>query len=333
LNAAVKVLVLAPFEYAALEKLRSRIGIIYQSWTETDKLLDPQEFIDFSLKEDVTIVVMEADFIFEEVFEGTDKLRFIGVCRGTVNNVDLDSATQHGVLVVNTPGRNSTAVAELTLGLALCLARRIPYAGDYIRGGKWTDPAGAYTGLRGIELGGKTAGIIGLGAIGREVAQRFRAFGMSVIAYDPLISKELFKKLEVAPVDLDTLMKVSDFVTIHCTAGERTAGLVGKKQLDLLKPSAYLINTASWEAVDEQALLSRLQNHAIAGAAFDIFKTHPLAASSPLLKLDNVLLTPHIGGATDLTVKHYSDMICEDIFRFLDGKKPLRLLNPEAWRS
>jgi D-3-phosphoglycerate dehydrogenase / 2-oxoglutarate reductase len=329
----VNALILAPFAKPALDRLGSRMGIIYRSWTETQTLLEPEQFLEFINKDDVQIIVLEADFIFEEVFEGTDSLRFVGVCRGTVNNVDLDSATQHRVLVVNAPARNSIAVAELTLGLALSLARRIPQAHKIVRSGQWEDPIEPYTSLRGIELYGKTAGLVGFGSIGKEVAQRFKVFGMPILAYDPHIAPIIMLQAGVKPVDLNTLVQESDFISIHCSAGEQTRGIIGPEEINRMKSTAYVINTASWDVIEEKALLESLSNHSIAGAAFDIFASHPLSLQSPLLKMENVILTPHIGGATDNTITRYSGMITEDIFRFLEGQRPLNLLNSEVWRA
>jgi phosphoglycerate dehydrogenase-like enzyme len=307
------------------------MGIIYRSWIETKELLEPEQFLKYIREDDVQVIVIEADFIFEEVFEGTNKLRFIGVCRGAVNSVDLDSATRHNVLVVNTPARNSIAVAEHTVGLALSLARHIPQAHNMVSSAGWEDPVGPYTSLRGVELYGKTAGIIGYGAIGREAAIRLQAFGMSILGYDPNVGALKMLQAGVKPVDLDTLLERSDLISIHCTGGKATRGMIGAEQIRLIKPTAYLINTASWEVIDEQPLLEALGDHRFAGAAFDIFATHPVSQSSPLLKMDNVILTPHIGGATDNTIIRYSSMITRDIFRFLEGQKPINLLNPEAW--
>ncbi len=329
----MNALVLAPFDKPCLEKLGSRLGIFYRSWTDSGELLEPEQLLYYINNRDVQIIIMEADFIFEEVLDETDRLRLIGVCRGTVNNVSMEAASRRGIAVINTPGRNSTAVAELTIGLALSLARRIAEANRIVHSGKWEDPVGPYIRLRGIELSGKTAGIIGFGAIGREVAGRLQAFGMDILAYDPYVNGAKMVEEGVQPVDLETLLEHSDLITLHCAAGESSRGLLGPSQFELIKSGAYLINTASWEAVDEAELFSALESRRLGGAAFDVFATHPLSRQSPLLALDNVILTPHIGGATDNTVVRYSTMITSDILRFLEGKRPLNLLNPEAWRG
>lgn len=327
----MKALILAPFPQPLLERLKAKVETVYESWADTRRLLPPEELIERIQKDDISILVIEADFIFDEVFDNTDRLRFIGVCRSAVDHVDLDAATRHGVLVVNTPGRNAISVAELTIGLMLSLARHIPTAHHLIKSGNWDDPVGPYLSLRGTELANKVAGIVGFGAIGSQVAKRLAAFDMKVLAYDPYASEKIARS-GARPVDLPTLLEASDFVSIHCPASPETAGLIGARELGLMKPIAYLINTAGWEIVDEKLLLDALEQKHLAGAAFDIFQTHPLSLDSPLLKLDNVILTPHIGGATDGTVARYSQMIVEDMERFLDGKRPNNVVNPEVWK-
>ena len=327
----MKALILAPFLPEALERVKNRIEPIYESWTETKKLLSPEELSERLQQENIPIVIIEADFIFAEVFEGAPNLRLVGICRNAVDHVDVGAATRHGVLVVNTPGRNAVSVAELTIGMMLSLARQIPAADSLIRSGGWDDPVGPYMARRGLELSGKVAGIIGFGAIGAEVARRLHAFDMQVITYDPYVSPEKLAQADVQQVKLPVLMERSDFALIHCAVTPETTGLIGGDEFALMKPTAYLVNTAGWEIIEEKALMDALQQKRIAGAAFDVFETHPVSPDSPLLKLDNVLLTPHIGGATDGTLARYSRMLAEDIERFLDGKRPRNLVNPEAW--
>jgi len=330
---AIKALILAPFHPQALERLRGMAQVTYESWMETGKLLSPEEMIERIENDDLNIVVIEADFIFDEVFQSTKRLRFVGVCRGAVNNVALDAATEHGVLVVNTPARNAVSVAELTIGLMLSLARHIPMAHSMVKGGKWLDPVAPYISLRGMELAGKTVGIVGLGAIGFEVAKRLRAFDMKVLVYDPYVSAERVSQVGARRVDLSELMKKSDFVTLHCPVTPETTNMIGGDEIGLMKPAAYLINTAGWEVVDEKALFAALEQRRIAGAAFDTYQTHPVSLQSPFLKLDNIILTPHIGGATDGTIRRYSEMIVNDIERFINGKRPKNLINTEVWKE
>lgn len=329
----MKALILAPFWAASLERLRKKLDVTYESWMDTSKLLSAEEFIERIQGEGIEIIVVEADFITREVFEKATKLKFVGVCRADVVYVDVKAATERGVLVVNTPARNATAVAELTLGLMLALMRNIPRAHQMVSSGKWVDPAVAYFSMRGAELGGKTVGIVGFGAIGRQVAKRVSAFDATVLAYDPFVEPDKIKEAGAKPVELDKLMKESDIITLHCSTAPEAMGLISAQRIAMMKPTAYLINAASAFVIDNEAIIKALQDRRIAGAAFDVFETWPVRPDSPLLKMDNVVLTPHIGGATDETIVRYSQMMADDIERFTKGERPKNLLNPQAWRK
>jgi phosphoglycerate dehydrogenase-like enzyme len=214
----------------------------------------------------------------------------------------------------------------------LALARHIPGADAYVKAGRWEDPIEPYTAMRGVELDGKTLGIVGLGAIGRRVARLARGFGMSVLAYDPYLGEPGTRTRGATLATLDDLLRTSDFVTLHVPASEETHGLLDASRLALMKRGSYLINTASYAAVDEAALVEALRSGRLAGAAFDIYESHPVPSSSPLLSLENVVLTPHIGGATQETIQRYSWAMVEDVHRFLSGAQPRRLANPAVWR-
>ncbi len=327
------VLILAPFCPSVLHKLRQGLEVTYENWMETKRLLSSQEFIDRIQAQDIEVVVIEADFVSRDVFEKADKLKLLAVCRADVSHVDVEAATEHGVLVVNTPARNAVAVAELTLGLMLSLVRRIPMAHDMVMSGRWTDPTTAYFSLRGTELTGKTVGIVGFGAVGQQLARRVCAFDTRILVHDPYVDPASLKEAGAEPVELDDLMARSDFVTLHCTTTPETVGLISAQRIALMKPTAYLLNAASAYVIDEEAIAAALREKRIAGAAFDVYKTWPVKAEDPLLKLDNVVLTPHIGGATDETVVRHSQMIADDIDRFLRGQRPLHLVNPQAWEE
>ncbi len=328
----MRVLILAPFAQSILDKLKQELDVVYENWMDTKRLLSSQEFVQRIQEQDIPILVVEADFVQREVFEKASKLRFLGVCRADVVHVDVAAATELGVPVVNTPGRNAVAVAELTLGLMLSLLRKIPAAHTMVSSGKWVDPTDAYFHMRGSELWQKTVGIIGFGAIGRQVARRLGAFGSNVLAYDPYVSAENMKELGSTKVDLDELMKQSDIVTVHCTTTPETVGLISAQRLALMKPTAYFVNAASAYVVDEEALVGVLRERRIAGAAFDVYRTWPVKPDDPILKLDNVVLTPHIGGATDESVLRHSRMMADDIERFLRGERPKNLVNPQVWK-
>ena len=324
-------LILSPFSQDALSDLRRDLLVIYESWTNTRKLYAPQELCQRIDKEGIGILVIEADFVFDEVFQGSSSLEFLGVCRNSVDHIDVEAATEHGVLVVNTPGRNAQAVAELTIGLMLFLARGIPSLNGYVKSGTWENPVEPYICMRGVELGGKTLGIIGLGSIGRTVARLGRAFGMTVLAFDPYVGVSGERKAGVAMDTLERVLTVSDFLSIHTPETQDTRGLLDAQRLDMMKPGACIINTAAYSIIEEAALVRHLRAGHIAGAAFDVHRSHPIPPSSPLLKLDNVILTPHIGGATDGTLERQSRMMVEDIRRYLQGRRPKHLVNRAIW--
>ena len=325
-------LVLAPFSQDALVILRHSLPVTYESWTETRRLHSPEELSQRINLEGTSVLVVEADFVFDDVFRQARNLEFLGVCRNSLDHIDVEAATEHGVLVVNTPGRNAQGVAELTIGLMLYLARGIPHLNGYVRDGRWESPAEPYISMRGVELRGKTLGVIGLGAIGRTVARLGRAFGMQVVAYDPYAGLAGRRKVGTTLASLEAVLTASDFLSIHAPETPDTEGLLDGRRLSLMKAGSYIINTAAYSVIEEAALLEKLKSGHIAGVALDVHRTHPITPSSPLLKLENVILTPHIGGATDGTVDRQSWMMVEEIRRYLQGRRPLRLVNRQVWR-
>lgn len=327
----MKALILTPFDQSVLVRLRQSVEVIYECWMDTHRLLPADEFIDRIQGQDIEIIVIEADFIFREVFEKGKKLKLIAACRGNVTQVDIEAATEHGVLVVNTPARNATAVAELTLGLMLALIRKVPAAHQMVSTGKWVDPTACYSSFRGTEITGKTIGIVGFGAIGQQVAKMLSAFETSILIYDPYINADVINKLGTLSQELDDLIKQSDIITLHCPVLTDTVGLMNAQRIALMKPTSYLVNTAGAAIVDQDAIVKSLKEGRIAGAAFDVYETWPVQPDNPLLKLDNVILTPHMGGATDETILRYSRMIADDIERFIRGERPKNLINPQAW--
>ncbi len=329
----MKALVLAPFDSAALERLGQSMEVAYESWIDTRKLLSPEEFVERIQREDIGILVVEADFLPREVFEKADKLKMVGVCRADASHIDMEAATEYGVPVVNTPARNAIAVAELTVGLMLSLIRKIPDAHNMVRSRQWVDPTGAYFTLRGTELTGKTVGIVGFGAIGRLVARLLQAFDTSIIVYDPFLPGEKVRERGAEPVELDDLMSRSDIITLHCSVTPESMGLLDARRIALMKPTACLVNAASTFVIDNEAVIGALREKRIAGAAFDVYETWPVRPDSPLLELDNVVLTPHIGGATAETLVRYSGWIVDDVERFLRGERPVNLLNPQVWEK
>ena len=230
--------------------------------------------------------------------------------------------------VVNAPARNAPAVAEHALALMLSLARQIPLAHAYVTSGEWKNPVEPYISMRGIELRGRVVGIIGLGAIGSELARMCAALGMKVIAHDPFVPNP---PPGVRIASLENLAANSDFISVHVPATADTTGMLNAGFISSLKRSSFLINCSDAAIFDQQALVSALESGKIAGAACDVFETHPIAPDNPLLRLRNVILTPHIGGATAETIERHSKMMTDDILRFIRGEQPVNLVNPEVW--
>ena len=327
----MKALILAPYWPSALERLRQSMEVTYESWMDTKKLLSSEEFITRIQDEGIDVLVVEADFVLREVYEKATNLGFLGICRADTNHVDINAATEYGVLVVNVPARNNVAVAELALGLMLSLIRNIPKAHNMVISRSWVDPTAAYFSMRGTELTDKTVGIVGFGAIGKRLSKMLTAFNASVLAYDPYVGADTFAEYGVKQAELDELMEQSDFVTLHCITTPETAGLIDARRISLMKPTAYLIDTASTYVIDMDAIVQALKEKRIAGAGFDVYDSWPVRADSPLLDLDNVVLTPHIGGATYETIVRYSNIMADDIERFRRGERPRNLLNPQVW--
>ena len=325
----MRALILAPFSERWLARLRRRIDVVYESWLDTSTLQDPDELGSRLASEGFEALIVEADFVFEEVFDAAPALRLVGVCRNALNQIDVESATAHGVAVTHAPGRNTNAVAEMTLGLMLALARRIPAAHTLVSGAGWRDPSIGYRHLRGREIAGSTVGVVGFGQIGRVVAEKCAALGARVLVSDPLVPDKVIERFGATPSGLSRLAQRSDFLTLHVPENDATARLVNAEFLALMKPSAYVVNTSGGGVVDPIALVDALTQSRLAGAALDVFEGHPLPASSPLMSCPNLILTPHIGGATAETIDRHSRIMTFEIERLLDGK-PLRfVVNPD----
>jgi D-3-phosphoglycerate dehydrogenase / 2-oxoglutarate reductase len=221
------------------------------------------------------------------------KLRVIGRAGVGVDNIDTDAATRQGIVVMNTPGANAVAVAELTLGLMIAMGRSIPRANATMHAGKWDKKS-----LQGQELRGKTLGIVGLGRIGLEVARRANAFGMEVIGYDPFIAPIVARENNVALVGIDDIFRSSDYLTLHVGLTPQTEGMINAQSIASMKKGVRIVNCARGELIVDEALIVGLKSGQVAGAALDVFHQEPLK-DSPYYNLENVLLSPHIAGATD----------------------------------
>ncbi|MDA8197174.1 MAG: phosphoglycerate dehydrogenase [Actinomycetota bacterium] len=238
------------------------------------------------------LIIRSATKVTQELLDQADELLVVGRAGIGLDNVDVAYATSRGVMVVNAPQSNILSAAELTVALILAQARNVPQAHSALVNGKWERSK-----WEGVELFGKTLGVVGLGRIGALVAQRALAFGMKLIAYDPFVSADRAKQMGVELCSLPELMQRSDFITVHLPKSKETVGIIGKEMLELAKPSARVINVARGGIVDEEALYEALSNGKIAGAALDVFNSEP-CTDSPLFTLSNVVVTPHLGAST-----------------------------------
>jgi D-3-phosphoglycerate dehydrogenase len=239
------------------------------------------------------LIVRSGTQVTRNLISRAGQLKTIGRAGVGVDNVDLDAATERGIAVFNAPGGNTTAAAELTIALLISVARRIPAAEASLRRGEWDRSA-----FKGVELRGKTLGLIGAGRIGGEVATRCQAFGMDVVVYDPYLAEERAEELGVELVGFDEVAARGDFISIHVPLTDETRGIVEEQTLGRMKSTAFVVNASRGGVVDEDALANALHDGVIAGAALDVYETEPLAADSPLRAAPNLVLTPHLGAST-----------------------------------
>ncbi len=290
---------------------------------EEERPLDDEKLASIVTREVPEALITGAEPVSEHVLSAAKRLRMIMKHGVGVDNIDLGAATSRHIAVANAPGTNTEAVADLAVGLMLSLLRSVCAATASTRSGDWKRYVGR-------ELGAMTVGIVGTGRIGSAVARRVRAFDAEVLGYDVVRNPQLESECGVRYVPLDTLLTEADIVTLHAPLIPETANMIAREQLESMKPTAFLVNCARGELVDEAALCEHLKSGGIAGAAVDVFATEPPQAS-PLLTLDNVLATPHIGAYTYEAMATMDRLCAETIIDVLvRGKLRDNLLNPEA---
>lgn len=276
------------------------------------------------------LIVRSETRLTREVIGAAGKLQVIGRAGIGVDNIDVEAATERGVVVVNAPTGNVISAAEHAIALMMALARNIPDANASLKGGKWERKR-----FLGLEVRGKTLGIIGLGQVGSEVARRARGLEMRVLAHDPFVPEERARSLGVELATFDELLKESDFVTVHTTLTEGTRQLIGRAEIDKMKPTARIVNTARGGIVDEAALGSALKEGRLAGAALDVFETEPLT-SHPLLENERVVVTPHLGASTAEAQERVALDVAEQVVAVLKGEPAqyavnAPLISPETY--
>ena len=246
------------------------------------------------IKDYQALIVRSATKVTREIIDAASGLKVIGRAGVGLDNVDLEAATQKGIIVMNTPGGNTISTAEHTMSMILALSRNIPQANASTKKGEWKRSK-----FMGVELYGKSLGIVGFGRIGSEVAKRAISFGMNVLAFDPFLSREVAEGLGVEVVELKDLLQNADYITVHTPLTEETRHMISGKEFALMKKGARLVNCARGGIIDEAALVEAIKEGKVAGAAMDVFEKEPIAPESELLKLDNVVVTPHLGASTE----------------------------------
>ena len=318
-----RALVTAPVRGPGLDTLHQLADLVIDPWIDHDplRIYDAEALATRVAAEDATVVVVEADLCAGPVFE--QPLLALASCRGDPNNVDVAAATEAGVPVLRAPARNADAVAELAVGLLLAATRGLLAADRDVRAGeifkKGTIP---YQRFRAWQLAGRTAGIVGLGAVGRALRWRLQGLGMHVVASDPYAPD--------ATHSLEELLAVSDVVSLHAPVTEETVGMIGAAQFAAMKDGVVFLNTARAQLHDTDALVAALASGKVGAAGLDHFVGEHLPTDHPLVSLDNVVLTPHIGGATFDTEANHTQVIADDLCRLLAGATPRNIVNPEV---
>lgn len=320
-----RALVTAPFRGEGMETLATLAEVIYDPWIEQVplRLYDGEKLAARIEAEGADILIVESDFVNGPVFDLD--LTLIGSCRGDPNNVDVAAATRAGIPVLRAPGRNADAVAEITIGLLFAVNRFLVPADRDVRAGEvYSGGKIPYQRYRAWELAGATVGIVGLGAVGRAAKWRFEGLGMNVLSFDPYNPEATHK------TDLNSMLAECDVVSMHAIVTPETEDIMGAEQFAAMKDGSIYINSARAQMHDLDALTAALQSGHLAGAGLDHFRGENIKPDHPIVALPNVVLTPHIGGATYNTEANHSRMIADDVARILAGEKPLNCVNPEV---
>ncbi len=269
-----------------------------------------------------------ADRIDADFFRAAPSIRAVSQLAVGYDNIDVAAANEHGVLVCNTPGVLTDATADLAFALMLAHARRLLAGDRALRSGAWGEWSPVF--MLSNDLHAKTLGIIGLGAIGRAVAERAKGFKMPLLYWSRSRKPEAEAELGIQWRELDDLLRESDYVSINIALSEESRGLIGEREFDLMKPSGVIVNTARGPIIDQEALYRALVEKRIGGAALDVFEHEPLPTDHPLLALDNVVVSPHVGSATFETRARMTDLAVDNLLAFFRGEMPPAAVNPEV---
>jgi len=319
----MKVFVVDVIPEVGLDKIKEKFDV---SICDQPEILSKAELIK-NVSDVDAIVSTVNEAIDKEVIDSCKKLKVIANMAVGYNNIDVEYATQKGIMVTNTPGVLTDTTADLAWSLLMAISRRIVEGDSLVRAGKYKKWRPRM--LLGTDIHGKTIGVVGFGRIGQQVAKRASGFDMKVLYYDIVpISAEIEKKYNATRVELDTLLKESDYITLHTLLTKETRHLINEQRLALMKSSAYLINASRGPVIDEVALIKALQNKQIAGAALDVFENEP-ALSPGLAELENVVLLPHLGSATEETRNKMAEMAADNAIAALSGETPPNLVNKD----
>jgi glyoxylate reductase len=289
----------------------------------------PKEVIVEKVGDVDAIVSLLSDKIDAEVFDVASKLKIVAQMAVGFDNINVKEATRRGIYVTNTPEVLTETTADFAWALLMAVARRVVEADRYVRTGKWK-VSWHPTMLLGRDVHGATMGIVGAGRIGSSVAKRAKGFNMKILYYDVVPRPEVEKELGAKNVDLDTLFKESDFVSVHVPLTKQTYRMINEEKLRLMKKTAYLINNSRGAVIDEKALYRALKEEWIAGAGLDVFEREPTQLDNPLLMLDNVVVAPHISSSSHETRSRMAEMVAENLIAFFEGTIPPNLVNPEV---
>lgn len=310
-----KVLVSDPIAQEGIDILRQGAEVDVKTGLSKDELISV-------IKDYDALAVRSETKVTADVLAAAENLKIIGRAGVGVDNIDVPEATKRGIVVVNSPGGNTIAASELTMALLLAMARNIPAATHSLKSGEWKRSK-----FVGVELYKKTLGVVGLGKIGREVAKRARSFGMDVLAYDPFLSADSASKLGVPLVELDDLIKGSDFITLHLPKNAQTAKLISDKQFEMMKDGVRIVNCARGGIIDEAALVRAIQSGKVAGAAVDVYEQEPPAQDNPLLSLSQTVTTPHLGASTHEAQVNVAIDVARQIVDVLSGRQAASAVN------
>jgi D-3-phosphoglycerate dehydrogenase len=329
-----------------LRELEKFCDIKMGGWIATGAFMPEDELISFI--EGAQILIVEYEEITQRIIESSDTLRLIICPRGTPVNIDCGAATARGIPVIFTPGRNANSVAEYIVSSMISVSRHLGQAYHEIKNGRYLHEPVAdlykpsdqddvvwsideednpFKTYKGYEITGRVMGFIGLGAVGIRTVELLAGMDMRFLAYDPYCTSELAAKYHVELLPLDDVLEQSDFISVCCKVTPETVGMIGIRQFNKMRKSAYFINTARGSIVRQQDLVAALEEEKIAGAVIDVFWREPLPANHPLLKMPNVLVTPHIAGSSYDVPSCHSRMILEEVVNYTRGKPPIRVYN------